>query len=70
MTIYTYNSEQKKYIKQLRCKNPVAVMFDKQVAKQFATDFAKTMGLEIVEDYENPPKQQEMPFADKKNNRN
>ena len=66
MTIYTYNSEQKKYIKQLRCKNPVAIMFDKQVAKQFATDFAKTMGLEIVEDFENPPTQQKMPFTDKK----
>ena len=38
----------------------------RSAAKQFATDFAKTMGLEIVEDFENPPKQQEMPFTDKK----
>ena len=65
MTIYTYNNEQKKYIKQIRCKNPVAIMFDKQVAKQFATDFAKTMGLEIVEDFVNIPTQQKMPFDDK-----
>ena len=67
MTIYTYNNEQKKYIKQIRCKNPVSIMFDKQVAKQFATDFAKTMGLEIVEDFENIPTQQKMPFDDKNN---
>ena len=66
MTIYTYDSEKRQYIKQLRCKNPVAVLFNKEIAKQFATDFAKTMGLEVLEDFGNVPQQQKITITDKK----
>lgn len=51
MTIYNYDIEKRQYIKQLKCKNPVALMFNHKLQKQVAYDFAKTFGLEIEEDY-------------------
>ena len=51
MTIYYYDIEKRQYIKQLKCKNPVALMFNHKLQKQVAYDFANTFGLEIEEDY-------------------
>lgn len=64
MTIYEYRNELKDYLKFAKTKNPVAVMFNRNVAKEFAKNLVDTMGLEIVEDFENTPTQQKMSVDD------
>lgn len=64
MTIFEYRNELKEYLKLAKTKNPVSVMFNRDVAKEFAKNLVNTMGLEIIE--ENiQTKQQKMPFTDK-----
>ena len=64
MTIFEYRNEIKEYLKLAKTKNPVSVMFNRDVAKEFAKNLVNTMGLEIIE--ENiQTKQQKMPFTDK-----
>ena len=65
MSIYEYRKELKEYLKLAKTKNPVSVMFNRDVAKEFAKNLVNTMGLEVIE--ENlQTEQQKMPFSDKK----
>ena len=50
MIISYYNDEKKCHIKALKTKNPVSALFEPKIAKKVAEDFAKMMGLEIIQE--------------------
>lgn len=50
MTISYYSDNKKCHVKVCRVKNPVSVLFEPKIAKKFADDFVKAMGLEVIED--------------------
>lgn len=50
MTISYYDDNKKCHVKHLKVRNPVSALFEPKIAKKFAEDFAKAMGLEIIED--------------------
>jgi len=55
MTISYYDENKKCHVKLGRVTNPVSALFQPQVAKKFAEDFMKMMGLEIPVDDEECP---------------
>lgn len=54
MIISYYNDEKKCHIKALKTKNPVSALFEPKIAKKVAEDFAKMMGLEIIQEDSQP----------------
>ena len=50
MTISYYDDNKKCHVKHLKTRNPVSTLFQPKVAKKFADDFIKMMGLEIIND--------------------
>ena len=50
MTIYYYDDNEKCHVEHLKVRNPVSALFEPKIAKRFAEDFAKAMGLEIIEE--------------------
>jgi len=55
MKISYYNGDLKCHVEAYKVKNPVSVLFQPKIAKKFADDFIKTMGLEIIEDDDDLP---------------
>lgn len=49
MTINYYSDNKKCHVKVCSVKNPVSTLFQPKIAKKFAEDFIKMMGLEIIE---------------------
>ena len=54
MTIYYYYENEKCHVKVGRVTNPVSALFQPQIAKKFAEDFIRAMGLELIDDDEIP----------------
>jgi hypothetical protein len=55
MKISYYNDNLNCHVGEIKVKNPVSVLFQPKIAKKFAEDFIKTMGLEIIEDDDDLP---------------
>ena len=64
MTVSYYNEAKKCHTMALKAKNPVSAIFNPIQAKKFADEFAKAMGLEIVEKNQQTliPADDDMPF--------
>ena len=65
MTINYYDENRKRHVRVGKLKNPVSVLFQPQVAKKFAEDFIKVMGLELIDDCQPsliPADDDELPF--------
>lgn len=64
MTISYYDGDKKCHVKACRVKNPVSTLFQPKVAKKFAEDFVKMMGLEVIDDSQSSliPDDDDLPF--------
>lgn len=65
MTISYYDDDKKQHIKAMKTKNPVSALFEPKIAKKFAEDFVKLMGLNIIKDNQpnlTPINDDESPF--------
>jgi len=60
MTIYYYDENEKCHVKIGRVTNPVSALFQPQIAKKFAEDIIRAMGLELMDDSQ--PFDDEIPF--------
>ena len=60
MTIKFYDENEKCHVKIGRVTNPVSALFQPQIAKKFAEDFIRAMGLELMDDSQ--PFDDEIPF--------
>jgi len=61
MTISYYDDNKRCHVRAFRVTNPVSALFQPTVAKKFAADFVKAMGLEIIDDCQ-PVDDEECPF--------
>lgn len=50
MIIRCYDDSKKYHVKVGRTTNPVSIIFQPQIAKKFAEDFIKSMGLELIDE--------------------
>lgn len=50
MKVSYYSDNFKRHVEVCKVKNPVSVLFQPKIAKKFAEDFIKTMGLEIIDE--------------------
>ena len=65
MIINYYDEKNKCHVRVGKMRNPVSVLFQPQVAKKFAEDFIKMMGLEVIEESQPsliPVDDDELPF--------
>lgn len=51
MIISYYDDRLQTHMEKYEVINPVSLMFEPSIAKQFADDFIKTMGLKVIKDY-------------------
>lgn len=61
MTISYYDDNKKSHVRAFKVMNPVAALFQPLVAKRFAEDFTKAMGLEVIEECQ-PGEESDCPF--------
>ena len=54
MTIKYYDENEKCHVKIGRVTNPVSALFQPKIAKKFAEDLMRAMGLELIDDDEIP----------------
>lgn len=51
MYLHSYNPKEQRYVRVLRSKNPISLMFNPKSSRSFIDDFVKAMGLEVLEEY-------------------
>lgn len=57
MFFFGYNPDTSDYIKLQAVKNPISVLFDKEIASKFSNDLINLMGLEVFNDTVEEPQQ-------------
>lgn len=64
MTINYYDDNKKCHVRLCKMKNPISILFQPRVAKKFAEDFVKSMGLEVIDESQPSmmPVDDEIPF--------
>ena len=64
MYFYGYNPNTSDYTKLQSVKNPISVLFDKEIASKFSNDLINLMGLEVYYDSIEEPTQTVITDAD------
>ena len=64
MYFYGYNPDTADYTKLQSVKNPISVLFDKEIASKFSNDLINLMGLEVYDDSIEEPRQTVITDAD------